>query len=272
MSSRHLGSALVGVGIFGLVAAATILVVGWTLVGTATENFAAVLVLTDETLGSAEATLAVAEAVLDSAEEGLQTAAALAGDASETLTRVAAVTETVDELVTEQVPDAIESVRSALRPLASTAAVVDGVMRALTLVGVDYDPQVPLGEAIEGLERELADIAPLLRSQSEPLAALGQDLGSFAGQADSVASQLEALTESIDETRVLIAAYDESLAEAQELVEEAAADLTSQRRLARAAVVALALALAASQAATLAFGWWLRRPSENGAAVAEAPS
>ena len=259
MPGRKIGSLLVGIGVSGLLTAGLVAVIGWALVGEAADDFRDVLLLSGTTLESVSATLDVGDEVLATAGEAIATGTALVGDAQGTLRSIAEVTADMEQLVTDDVPAAIDSVRVALPPLASTAAIVDTVMRALSVVGVAYDPDVSLDDAISAIDEELAAIPPLLRAQQEPLSALQEDLLSFADRTGEVGVQFEGLSASIEESRSLVADYEAGVAEGSRLIEDALDQLHRQRRLARILVLAVAGALAISQAASLVVGWSLRK-------------
>ncbi|HEY5578326.1 MAG TPA: hypothetical protein VIL12_01415 [Acidimicrobiia bacterium] len=259
MPGRKIGSLLVGIGVSGLLTAGLVAVIGWALVGEAADDFRDVLLLSGTTLESVSATLDVGDEVLATAGEAIATGTALVGDAQGTLRSIAEVTADMEQLVTDDVPAAIDSVRVALPPLASTAAIVDTVMGALSVVGVAYDPDVSLDDAISAIDEELAAIPPLLRAQQEPLSALQEDLLSFADRTGEVGVQFEGLSASIEESRSLVADYEAGVAEGSRLIEDALDQLHRQRRLARILVLAVAGALAISQAASLVVGWSLRK-------------
>lgn len=130
------------------------------------------------------------------------------GDSSIELEAMARTGEDLGRVLTEEVPAALEAVRAALPGLEDSARVLDRTMRALRLVGVDYDAEVPLDEAVAGIDSSLATIPETLRSQSERFAgtvvamdALARQTGDVARQVGQVGLAMSGLSDTVDAAR-----------------------------------------------------------------------
>lgn len=130
------------------------------------------------------------------------------GDSSVELEAMARTGEELGRVLTDEVPAALEAVRAALPGLEDSARVLDRTMRALSLVGVDYDAEVPLDQAVAGIDASLATIPETLRSQSErfdgtveAMEALAIQTGDVARQVGEVGQAMSGLSETIDATR-----------------------------------------------------------------------
>lgn len=255
------GRVLLATGIVGLIAALAVGVGGWILAG-------GVVGALDETLASASRTL---DGIDDTIGATLETVSRT-GDAIETIenaTRTTARTlETVDQLLgeagevaTKDVADGLESAVQALPGLIQTGTVIDRSLRALRLLGVDYDPVVPLDEALTDMEQSLAPIPGKLRDQAVLLEAVRSHLADMTTEAGALAGDLL-------EVRLGLAEAGRVLAEASRNAERAAAaaddlesNLPAYARLAQWLAVAAAAALATPVLASL----YVHLPSQSDA-------
>ena len=206
----------------------------------------------DETVALAADTIGIVSESFDTLVPSADLAADAFGDAA----TVIAETTTV---VTVDVPDALDAVLDAMPAIESAATVVDGALRVLSFVGVDYDPDVPFGEAVAELETALADLPNQLRAQAEPLDALAEDFDEFGGsERPRSADDLVALQLQLDEAERLLATYSSTAEEATAVVADIQSDLKWQRWLMAAAVLLVALGFGAIQVVPLALAERLR--------------
>jgi phage-related tail protein len=241
---------LLGVG--GLVAAVLAGALGVTVVLTAANSMDRSLDVTAGAVIAADETVALAADTIGIVSESFDTlvpSADLAADAFGEAATVIAETTTV---VTVDVPDALDAVLDAMPAIESAATVVDGALRVLSFVGVDYDPEVPFGEAVAELETALADLPAQLRAQAEPLDALAEDFDEFGDATAEIADDLVALQLQLDEAERLLATYSSTAEEATAVVADIQSDLKWQRWLMVAAVLLVALGFGAIQVVPLA--------------------
>src|SRR5690606_30478432 len=106
--------------------------------------------------------------------EGLKiTVEATAGTIRETTPLV----ETLADLMGEDLPSALESARTSLDAAQESARIIDGVLGALSfLPGVNYNPPVPLNEA-------LADVSDSISGLPESFAAMEESLDNASSRA-----------------------------------------------------------------------------------------
>lgn len=198
---------LVG-GALGIVATLVGLAVGVMTIDTTVARVQVGLGLVSDTVGAVDEAVATLDAGLDVAADSLRDVQGSAADAALTLTQISAVTRDLGELIGQEVPASIDAVRAAMPPLVDTARVVDRTMRALSLVGVDYDPAVPLDEALTEVDRRLADIPRNLRGRdrviggvADGLAGLGTQTLVSAEQMASVRSEIADASRRLDTLR-----------------------------------------------------------------------
>ena len=247
---------LLGVG--GLIAAVLAGALGIAVVLTAADSMDRSLGVTADAVIAADETVALAADTIGIVSESFDTlvpSADLAADAFGDAATVIAETTTV---VTVDVPDALDAVLDAMPAIESAATVVDGALRVLSFVGVDYDPEVPFGEAVAELETALADLPNQLRAQAEPLDALAEDFDEFGEATAEIADDLVALQLQLDEAERLLATYSSTAEEATAVVADIQSDLKWQRWLMAAVVLLLALGFGAIQIVPLALAERLR--------------
>lgn len=124
-----------------------------------------------------------------------------------TLSTVEELLREVSDDAAEEIAASIESAVDAMPGVIQTGRVIDNTLNALSFVGVDYDPEVPLDEALESLRDSLEPLPGEIRSQAVLLDEAASDLTEIAEDAGSLsASLLEIRIELLDAERVLDAA------------------------------------------------------------------
>lgn len=121
---------------------------------------------------------------------------------------------TVEELLTEVSDDAaseiaasIESAVDAMPGVIQTGRVIDSTLNALTFVGVEYDPEVPLDDALEALRDSLEPLPGEIRTQALLLEEAALDLTDIAEDAGALsASLLEVRVDLLEAERIISAA------------------------------------------------------------------
>jgi ABC-type transporter Mla subunit MlaD len=199
----------------------------------------------DGVLDDTAAALSSMEDTLQGGQEGMEEAAALAAG--------------LGTLVTEEVPEALDGVLASMPALVDTARVIDRTMRALSLVGVDYDPEVPLDQSISGIEQTLEPLPEQLRAQQAALEGLSASMAAMAASLGDLSTQVAALGDGLSDASGLIDEYRASVGDVSAVVESARSSLATQLRWARALLVLLCLTAAVSLTAPAFWGWQVWR-------------
>jgi len=98
-------------------------------------------------------------------------------DTASTIRETTPLVETLADLMGEDVPTALESVKTSLDAAQESARIIDGMLSALSfLPGVNYDPPVPLNEA-------LADVSDSIAELPESFAAMEESLDNASSRA-----------------------------------------------------------------------------------------
>jgi len=246
----------------GLIAAVLAGVLGIAVVLTAANSMDRSLEVTADAVTSADETVALAADTIGIVSESFDTLVPSADVAADAFGDAATVIGETTAVVTVDVPDALDAVLDAMPAIESAATVVDGALRVLSFVGVDYDPEVPFGEAVGELETALADLPDQLRAQAEPLDALADDFDEFGGATAEIGDDLVALQLQLDEAERLLVAYSSTAEEATTVVADIQSDLKWQRWLMAAVVLLVALGFGAIQVVPLALAERLKESVE----------
>jgi len=180
--------------------------------------------------------------VLVGVEESLDSAQDTTVDVTILLTDTRPLVSETTEVIASDVPDAIEGIQTSMPSLIETAATVDETLRFLSKfeasipipfrdalsfgLGVDYDPEIPLDEALEDLSGNMDGIPENLRGLEEDLntandnllvvrddlSTLAEDLYEINQQLKDINPQLEALTEDVQALQSTLAGVEERAA------------------------------------------------------------
>ena len=254
----RLARLFVGVGVGGLIAALVAALLGIAVVLTVSNSMDRSLVVTADAVAAADETVALAADTIGIVSDSFDTlvpSAAVAATAFDDAAIVIADTTTV---VTVDVPDALDAVLDAMPAIESAAAVVDGALRVLSFVGVEYDPEIPFEDAIAELEAAIAPLPNQLRAQAAPLEALADDFEEFGEATEEISVDLVALQVQLDEAERLLGTYASTAEEATAVVTDIRSDLGWQRWLMIGVVLLVAVGFATIQVVPLSLAQRLR--------------
>lgn len=189
---------------------------------------------------------------LDEVRDGLRTLEAIADRVATSTGDVADVVDEVAILSTDRIPAALASLEEALPALVDTAAVIDSTMRTLSILGVEYRPQVPLDEAFSDVQAQMEGLPESIRTQGEGLGALVDELRASSTDTERLVGQIDTIERSLADTQVILADYGTALDSLERLGE------VSDRIQASLPVGRIALAVLALAGLLLgAIGWQL---------------
>jgi chromosome segregation ATPase len=256
---ERVGQALMRLGIVGLIAAVLVGVAGWILAGRAIESVASTIEPIGRIVVDVSDSIAASEVLFDQTADAIESIESATRSAVRTTESVADIISETAELAGGDIADGIDSAIETLPALISTSRVIDRTMRALSLVGVDYDPESPLDEALTDLETSLAPIPGQIRAQSELLREVDGDLAGIAEDGRRLSAVLlETRLEMENARRVLTSASANARA-AVERIEEIELEVATFDAVARATSVAVAVALGAAASTPFLVGIYMTR-------------
>jgi hypothetical protein len=188
----------------GLISSAVLGVAGWLVVSGISDSTtdtarSAAVVIDDVSTATDAAVIAVSS--MTRVVEDIESVARSSG---RTLSTVEELLTDVSDNVAGDIADSLESSVDAMPGVIQTGRVIDRTLSALTLVGVDYDPEVPLDDALESLRDSLEPLPDEIRAQAVLLDDAAGDLSEIAADAGSLsASLLEIRLELLDAERMV---------------------------------------------------------------------
>ena len=243
-------------GVVGAVASLVASVFAWTVLGSLAETSVESIEVAAQVVESVGGSVAAVDSALDEVTDGLRTTQQSVADASVTLTQLSALASNLSDLVGEDVPASLDSVRAAIAPIEASAGVLDGTLRALSFFGVDYEPEVPLDEAIDDLDARLSEIPETLRLQAPIIDSAADSLNDFGGDTLDIAQDLSDLRGRLAQAGGAVGGYRTTIDQANAVLADVEVNIASRIGPLRVVIVLLALGLATTQTIPIALGWW----------------
>ena len=257
------GRLVAGLGVAGLVAAVVVGVGGWLLAARVTRSLEATISPIAGTVLDVAESIEATEVMVVRTIEAIESIETTTRSTGRALASMSDILGETGDLAGGGIADSIESAVEAMPSLVATGRVVERTMSALSFLGVDYDPDIPLDRALADLERSLAPIPGQIRDQvalmetvEEEVARIGEDAGGLA------AVLLQARIDLMEVERVVGSAADNADATADS-VADIEAEITTYDTLVGLMAVAAAIALAAAATATMLVGLHMARSIER---------
>jgi methyl-accepting chemotaxis protein len=235
------GPLVAKLGAAGFVAAVLITAIAWFIVGDLFSRLDSSLEVTAESLSTVSETLDVAGESLETLGSAFDNVIRASGHASASSATVSEALAQTVAVIGNDVPVSIESIRTAMPGLIDAARVIDSTLSSLALIGVPYDPEVPLDEAFADLDRQLEPLPETLRANARVIAGLIPEAQGFRQQTEELTAQMEEIRRSVDSAGRLIDEYRTQAESADSLVSDTNAELDRSAILARLLVVGAGL-------------------------------
>lgn len=252
--SENLARVLAIAGTLAIVSSLLLGIGGWLLVDGMMSGAAG-------TIRSASDLVEDVEVATDAALVGVSSIRAVVEDIESAARSSGRTLSTTEELVADiserSIPDVartIEDVVAVMPGMIQTGRVIDRTLDALTLLGLDYDPEVPLDQALESLRDSLEPLPDEIRDQAALLDAAARDLSAISDDAGSLAASLLEVRIDLHEAEDAITATAANVEEVAGFFNELGNDFETYRIWAPWLPVAAAVALAASGAGVLSLG------------------
>jgi hypothetical protein len=213
------------------------------------------LSVTGKALDAADQTIEVVDDALIVLSETLVSVDGVFSQTEATLGDVSAVVLSTGTLLNDEIPNQIGAIQAAMDGLIDTANVVDGILSTLSFVGVDYNPAVPLDDALVGVNDQLGELSSTFAGDAAQLFSLAVSINRLTDEVGEVAASIVDLDAQIDDSQVLVAAYKSTAREARDLISVASDRLSGQVWLVRI----LAILLFGALAIGFSLVWWTGR-------------
>lgn len=259
---ERFGRVLFIAGVFGVVAAVIAGIAGWLLAARATDTLSETLEPISGIVLNVSDTIDASLVMVDRTAAAIDSIESATRSTARTLISVSQVIDETSQLVAGGIADSLESAVDTLPALVDTGRVIDRTMRALSLVGVDYDPEIPLDESLTELDESLRPVPDQLRDQVELLSEVQGDIDEIAVDAGQLAGILFETRIDLLEVESVLESAAANAAIASQSVADLRSDVGTYETLGRIVVVAVSAALLATALAPLLIGLHYRQDEE----------
>lgn len=246
-------------GVVGAIAALIVGVVGWVVAGRSIDSVTSTLDPVSRIVVNVADSVEASEVIFDRTSEAVEAIETATRSTVRTLNSLGDVLSETTALAEGGVADSLDSAVDTLPGLISTARVIDRTMSTLSLVGVDYDSEVPLDRTLADLQSSLQPLPDQVREQVELIESVQADLDRIADDARGLSAVLLETRIDMQSAGRVLASASANAAAAAESVETIRTDIDSYGTMARVGVVAATVALLAAAMAPLLLGVYLRR-------------
>lgn len=254
-----LGRALIGASLVGVAVAVAIGVLGFGLIDRSGETVATSLSLTADAIATVEDTVELADETVASAAAGLATLGDAFEGADGTLADIAGVMRDTAVIVGEDVPVALDAIRTTMPALIESADLIGSSLGALSFLGVDFEPPTPPGDSLREIDRGLAEMSAKLSDGSVDLDRIADDFDMLGGDVSSVREDLDGVIAGFESAAAVLDGYESTAAEAAVLVDASIVDLRRQLDEAKLLALLVAFAIGIAQVVPFAIGLRLLR-------------
>ena len=246
MFKRILGILLALAGALGIAMSVLGVVYVWRAVDRVTVAADEGLSLVSDTLDNVERSLDVASTTLEDAVTAVEALHGTTLDVGETLS---------DTRPTVDLAQSIESTQTALDAMGEAASVIDRTMRGLSTLGVgDYDPDVPLEQAIAAASKELDPVPDGLRQMGDGLHETSDHLQSVQGGVNLMGEHILEIGKDVDSANAVISSQTDVVQALQEKVAKLRQNVAHPMRVVAWGVTLLLIWIGLSQLALIQWG------------------
>lgn len=182
-------------------------------------------------------TIDAVDGVATGTSSSLDATAASVASASTTLDGAVTALEGVADFLDEELPQTLESIQTSMPAAIQAASAVDATLRALSFVGVDYDPAQPFGESLSDVNTALSTLPGEIRVQSEALRVLIPSADRLASDTDDLAASLDDVREALAGFTSLTATYQTTLEGAETTISATSESIDASIWMIRALIV-----------------------------------
>lgn len=249
-----MGRLLATVGVVALVAAVGATAVAWRLVDDGAAALRSSLDVTADAVATLDESVELSLETLTVAGSGLGELEETLTEAEPTLDRIAGIVEGVSTMAAEDVPEGLDEIAAVLGTVSVAADTLNQTLATLEVLGLDVGTGPAIGDSLDVVDDQLADISTTLRTEGANLGAVAGDFRSLGDDATALATDLDQVVDNVDRAGDLLASYNATTAEATLLMETTRTDLDRRRNEARLLVVLLGIVLVAAALTPLLLG------------------
>lgn len=222
--------------------------------------------LTLNSLSTVTETLLVTKDTVSQVGNSLDTVGQVARNVSETISVSKPALDRVSDVATEDVPTSLEQIQATLPNVAEAAGAIDSTLRILNAfkierevfgipisfdLGIDYNPEESLDEAVIVLGQSLEGVPENLRGLRRNLDAAGENLEVIGQNLDVIGEDLTQMNDLVADIEPLIDDYLVLVSDTEDLIRDTRAKISEQIATAKLLISVVFLWLAVFQAVPL---------------------
>ncbi len=226
-TSGRQSTVAVTAGVVGLVASLIGLLLGWMTVDSVLARLEGPVRLSVATLDAIEETLGVVDSVTAQLHDGLIAAGESLDAVSATTAESTGSLEALADFLDGDLVTNIEAIQGTMPAAIQAAGAIDSTLRALALLGVDYDPEQPFDEALMSIDAALEDLPGQLSAQAGAVRDLVPSAERFSADAATIAASMTAMGEDLERSGSVIESYQATVDEARAIIAETESSLST---------------------------------------------
>ena len=211
--------------------------------------------------------------IVTGVNDTLNTVGAASVDVSRAIRETRPLLDETSHMVTEDVPEALDGVHEAMPNIINAMRLVDRTLLLLARfqisipnplgadmeigLGVDYAPELPLGEAFAEVNTSLEDIPETLREMKGNIDAASSNLLAVSKDISTLSADLNSVNNQIAEVEPQLEEAAESIDQVRDSVQEIRGSLPQALVNVRTVLVGMLALLCLSQVPSIYIGWLL---------------
>jgi ABC-type transporter Mla subunit MlaD len=242
-----------------------------------TGNIGATLQLTADGLATVRGSMLTAQGTLDDVAAAIGTSVTTTANLSTTVQETGPLLENITTVVTQEVPENIESIQDALPSMIQVADVIDntlsrlsdfGFEREIQLplgvtiplafdLGIEYDPEVPFDTSLIAFQDSLNGLPESLRALESGLADASANTQTLSDDLLATSASLETINSRVAELGPMMDQYVQLIDQLATTMDDVQSRLADQLDLIATGATGMFILLALSQLAPLYLGYEL---------------
>jgi hypothetical protein len=228
-------------GVIALLASLAGAVIGWVIIDSIAGDLGNSVGVSESVLTAIEETVNLVESVASEVDGSLSTASDSIESAADAGEDTSGRLEDVADFLDGDLVEDIEALQRSMPAAIQAAGAIDDTLGALSLFGVEYDPDEPFDVSLMAVEDALSGLPDELVAQAAAVRGLVPASRQFAEDASALAGSLRALGGSLESSQEVIVSYRDTLERARSVVGDTDSSLTSNILLLRSLVITMAL-------------------------------
>jgi methyl-accepting chemotaxis protein len=262
-SRRHFGVAMLAIGGFGIVAGILTMVIGIRMTNEIEHSVDASLVTTGDALTVVSDSITLSSQIVDTVRDGLKGVTATMNVLEDSIATGTNVINDSNTFLGTSLPDTLDAINGVLPTIQNVASTIDSTLQLIANVpfAPDYNPTVPLGDAVGQLVDAMAPLPGQLRQLVSGFGDLSTSATNVSNQLTTLSDSLDQLDDDLGQVQQLIGRYSTTTEQATTRVTASRHDLNSSADAMRALFVVLGLVIALGQIVPIWLGVSLIRSS-----------